>query len=786
MTTHLKNTVDKLLGDVLKHDHTDLVDIYNDQTINGNKTLNGNIILNGTFTANSAFIVHTENISVSANHITLNNNLTGSPFEDAGIIVNRGNESDSILEWNEAVDRWQVGLSANPMQNIMLGSDILPITADIQNIAQTSGNWISKDLSGNINNINGIQFDTTPITGAHSMGKLYYDTEFGTFTADIGEDVRLQIGQETMCYVYNNTANPITNGKVVYITGSYNGVPTIALANATTESTSFALGVVTNSSIAINSYGYVTIRGHVNSLNTSSWTVGTSLYLSSTPGELTSTAPSEGNFDVRIGRVMIQDSSNGRIYVNIRPMSRLTDLGDVTINTPSTDQVLRYNGTEWVNGNPVTSSTSVGIEFFPDDTSIIPAGTESLYPIKNLSKTPITTAEDVDTISLNSNTVMYGSYLYDNALNRTTIDAGIWTFNVYAAVNNAGGITSLRQNINRVRIGTGTITTTALTSTSRTATASSGTPFAATEIDVGGTIDSASFLRTTTGLFRILTRVSDTVVTIEVPSTYTNQTNVAYSVHKRLFQISTGEINNTATSPLFTGLQLYSVKSAQPAYTILATDKLSNTFFGVSDTNARSVYFAHNGNTRYSYFSTPLITLHNNLAGLNGGTNNEMYHLTLAQHTIATQAASNITDGYITTGTQSLSGVKTFSNFPLTPSLAPTTDYQVANKKYVDDNIGTGGAGTTLVELTLDHNSDSNDWGKLYVYVQSTSANRTFNVTTAVSKNGSAPIIVKNESNYSITIDPNSTETIDGNLIQIIDPGETIIMYSDNTNLRSL
>jgi hypothetical protein len=27
-----------------------------------------------------------------------------------------------------------------------------------------------------------------------------------------------------------------------------------------------------------------------------------------------------------------------------------------------------------------------------------------------------------------------------------------------------------------------------------------------------------------------------------------------------------------------------------------------------------------------------------------------------------------------------------FLNFPITPSVAPTTDYQVANKKYVDDS----------------------------------------------------------------------------------------------------
>jgi len=39
------------------------------------------------------------------------------------------------------------------------------------------------------------------------------------------------------------------------------------------------------------------------------------------------------------------------------------------------------------------------------------------------------------------------------------------------------------------------------------------------------------------------------------------------------------------------------------------------------------------------------------------------------------------------TGNQSIDGVKTFTSFPVTPSSAPTTDYQVANKKYVDDII---------------------------------------------------------------------------------------------------
>ena len=50
-----------------------------------------------------------------------------------------------------------------------------------------------------------------------------------------------------------------------------------------------------------------------------------------------------------------------------------------------------------------------------------------------------------------------------------------------------------------------------------------------------------------------------------------------------------------------------------------------------------------------------------------------------------------------TSGNQTIAGVKSFSSFPVTPSSAPTTDYQVSNKKYVDNLIGAWASWTPTI-----------------------------------------------------------------------------------------
>jgi hypothetical protein len=79
-------------------------------------------------------------------------------------------------------------------------------------------------------------------------------------------------------------------------------------------------------------------------------------------------------------------------------------------------------------------------------------------------------------------------------------------------------------------------------------------------------------------------------------------------------------------------------------------------------------------------------------------------------------AGLGIANGHINTGAQTLYGVKSFNSFPLTPSSAPTSDYQTANKKYVDDAISGSGA---------------NYWTRASATLSPTTANDRVSVTTA-------------------------------------------------------
>ena len=614
-----------------------------------------------------------------------------------------------------------------------------------------SGTVLSPTTAGDSIAVEFAQFDAAPTgLGAYAEGKLFYDATWRTLSAQIGRDVTLQIGQEDLRRVYNNTGVTLYNGQAVYVTGVYSGgsndVVTVALAKADADATAFVIGCLTQN-IPNNDYGFVTVRGNVNDLDTNrigsaylntqgmsmdglvggtagnayTFTVvntgsggltytevggaiivdlggatptraqlatlvntttpsayvrifvetagnvivasvlpfaggvataaGDVLYLSAAvPGKLRVGVPDAPNLEVRVGRIIIKSATVGRVNVRIYQAYRLGDLTDVATLAVAVDDTLKWNGSSWVNGPPVSSSASAGIEWWPDTTNIINKTTENDFVVETLGKTPVTTAESVEAIACTNNTVIGSAYLYNTALGRTTLEGGAWSFDAYCSVSStlAGRISSVTFNMYTVRPYTSPTVTITGSGTARTCIASSGTPFATDKIVASATSTLASFVYTPKGMYQITARTSDTEVTIATPTGYGNESTVAFSVWKRFGGVNTGTITS-----LTTAYGLYSKSFASGAVTIEVTDKLGMVVFGTSN-NTTTVNYVYNGTANYSHLSSPLVTLHNNLAGLNAAGGNYQ-HLTDAQLsglTGGTSTTLHIHDGRYYTETE--------------------------------------------------------------------------------------------------------------------------------------
>ena len=77
-------------------------------TVTNNLTVKGNLIVAGTRTE-----VNTAVLNIEDNIITLNSGTTGTPSENAGILVDRGNLISKSIQWNEGADKWYIESDGN-------------------------------------------------------------------------------------------------------------------------------------------------------------------------------------------------------------------------------------------------------------------------------------------------------------------------------------------------------------------------------------------------------------------------------------------------------------------------------------------------------------------------------------------------------------------------------------------------------------------------------------------------------------------------------------------------
>jgi len=202
-----------------------------------NITITGNLIVSGTYTT-----VNTEIIDLADNKIVLNSNHTGSPTEDAGLIVNRGSSSNVELIWNETEDYWSVG-NLNFQANNFIGN------LNASNL--TSGT------------INDARFPPSGVT-AGSYGNSSYSAQIVTDTygrITSASNVAIQISYSAVTGLENSAT---------IISSSSNGASTIVSRDA---SGSFAANTITATTVSGSFIGEGGLLQNINASNLTSGTI---------------------------------------------------------------------------------------------------------------------------------------------------------------------------------------------------------------------------------------------------------------------------------------------------------------------------------------------------------------------------------------------------------------------------------------------------------------------------------------------------------------------------------
>ena len=247
--------------------------------ISGNSTCSGNFTVGGDLTVNgSVTSVSTTNTTITDRLIELGNGTTGTPANDAGIIIERGDQNNAFIGWDESADKFTVGTttatgSSTGDLSITKGTLVANIegavTGDVTGNADTATVWetartltLAGDVTGSVS-INGSADITLTATVAANSVALGTDTT-GNYVkkgATSGNGISGSVDSEGGTFtVTSNATNANTGSTIVWrdTNGNFSaGTITAGLtgnaSTATTLETARTIGGVSfNGSANIN------------------------------------------------------------------------------------------------------------------------------------------------------------------------------------------------------------------------------------------------------------------------------------------------------------------------------------------------------------------------------------------------------------------------------------------------------------------------------------------------------------------------------------------------------
>jgi hypothetical protein len=200
-----------------------------------------------------------------------------------------------------------------------------------------------------------IDFDTL-YANNYQEGRMKWNVDENSVEIGLSPNLSGTALIDDFWYVKNQSGNSIAAGSVVYASGTLGTSGRILIdkyiANGTIDS-KYVLGIVAET-IPDGEDGYVMTKGKIRGINTSAYVNGTVLWASTAvAGTLTDTVPVAPNFRLPLAFV-VHANANGILAVRTTTGSDLYEDHRVQVTTPTTGQLLQYNGTNqrWENWTP--------------------------------------------------------------------------------------------------------------------------------------------------------------------------------------------------------------------------------------------------------------------------------------------------------------------------------------------------------------------------------------------------------------------------------------------------
>ncbi len=416
-----------------------------------------------------------------------------SPIDDRlGVFVSTASALTSIAE-----DRRYIGLTVI----VDDGSGAVEYwfqdgVTDVDLVAKSQGGGGGVPYTGATQNVDlgeyqikagQYEFDQTPTQSA-GVAKLRWNDTDGTLDLGLkGGNVNLQIGQEEVIRVVNNTGASLleANYQAVKVSGAQGQRLAVTLAQANNDANSAStIGLVTET-IANNQEGFITTNGLVRNVDTTgalqgeTWSDGDTLYLSgTTAGAITNVKPSAPIHTVIIGYVVYAHQNNGKIFVKVDNGYELGELHNVSANTPSNRDGLYYN----TSNNLWEARATVEADLPSLSASKITSGTFDKARIPKV----------IPAVAIAGSAVTSGNNTNENIMQTLTIPANTLNVGDVIRIGALNTYTTTGTKAVRVRFGTTTAGTAILSPASLSASVTS------TQIDLLAVVTGSTTLRFST------------------------------------------------------------------------------------------------------------------------------------------------------------------------------------------------------------------------------------------------------------------------------------------------